>query len=473
MVAPTTPPSLRFRDVNETVVVVLGLLIITALAIVPQTLIIIHHRESDALVIDLAGRQRMLLERHMKEVLLASAGVEADYRQTRGTLKDGVEILIHGGSTVARLDRDARFAIPPAPTERIKEELSELQRRMTSLFADADAYLLQTPAAHRSEAARDALLADHAALLALANQVVVLLTRHSEQNVRTLIQWEVAVVLLVVAGAALATWRFLRAEQALKESQAMTEQALRQRDEVKTSLLSSVSHELRTPLTAIKTMVFSLRHDSEREPSTLRWEFLTAIDRELDYLNGLVGNLLDMSRLDAGTLRPRREWHVLEELVEAALRRVEPLLTGRPLNVRLAPDIPALFVDGVQLQQVLVNLLENAVKFSPADSPIWITAHLSDGTLELAVTNEGPGVPGHELEKIFDRFYRVRSEHSPATPGTGLGLAICKGIIEAHGGTMTARSTPGRETTILFHIPTATPPAVGMTAGPSVMEHVS
>ena len=131
--------------------------------------------------------------------------------------------------------------------------------------------------------------------------------------------------------------------------------------------------------------------------------------------------------------------------MEAAIRRVEPLLTGRPLNVRLAPDLPALFIDGVQLQQVLVNLLDNAVKFSPADSAIWITAHLSDGTLEVAVTNQGPGVPAHELEKIFDRFYRVRSEHAPATPGTGLGLAICKGIIEAHGGTMTARSTPAAD----------------------------
>ena len=151
-----------------------GLLIITALAIVPQTLIIIHHRESDALVIDLAGRQRMLLERHMKEVLLASAGMEADYRQTRGTLKDGVEDLSMEARPSRGLIATRGLRIPPAPTERIKEELSELQRRMTSLFADADAFLLQTPAAHHNEAARDALLADHAALLALANQVVVL-----------------------------------------------------------------------------------------------------------------------------------------------------------------------------------------------------------------------------------------------------------------------------------------------------------
>ena len=473
MAAAVSPPSLRSGDVNETVVIVLGLLIITALSIVPLSLTIIHHRESDALVIDLAGRQRMLLERHMKEVLLASAGVEADYRQTRATLEERVRTLIQGGSTVARLDRGARFAIPPAATDQIQNELNEQQRLMASLFSNADAFLLQAQTGDPIDAARDELLADHAALLAIANEVVVLLTRHSEQNVRTLIQWEVAVVLLVVAGAALATWRFLRAEQALKRSQAMTVQALHQRDEVKSSLLSSVSHELRTPLTAIKTMVFSLRHDSEALPSPLRVEFLTAIDRELDYLNGLVGNLLDMSRLEAGTLTPRREWHVLDELVEAAIRRVEPLLNGRPLNVQLAADLPSILLDGIQLQQVLVNLLDNAVKFSPPDSSIRLTAHLSDGSLEVAVTNHGPGVPAHELERIFDRFYRVRSEYASAKPGTGLGLAICKGIVEAHGGTMTARSTPGLETTILFRIPTVTPPALAMTAGPPVMENVS
>jgi two-component system sensor histidine kinase KdpD len=473
MAAAASPPSLRSRDVNETVAVVLGLLIITALSIVPLSLTIIHHRESDALVIDLAGRQRMLLERHMKEVLLASAGVDADYRQTRATLEERVQTLIHGGSTVARLDHGARFAIPPAPTDQIQNELHEQQRLMASLFSKADAFLLQARTGESSDAARDALLADHAALLAMANEVVVLLTSHAKENVRTLIQWEVAVVLLVVAGAGLATWLFLRAEQALKRSQAMTVQALRQRDDVKSSLLSSVSHELRTPLTAIKTMVFSLRHDSENLPPALRLEFLTGIDRELDYLNGLVGNLLDMSRLEAGTLTPRRDWHVLEELVEAAIRRVEPLLNGRPLNVQLGPDLPLIYADGLQLQQVLVNLLDNAVKFSPPDSSIRITAHLSDGALEVAVTDQGPGVPAHELERIFDRFYRVRSEHSSAVPGTGLGLAICKGIVEAHGGTMTARSTPGLDTTILFRIPTVAPPAVAIAAGPSVTEKVS
>jgi two-component system sensor histidine kinase KdpD len=235
---------------------------------------------------------------------------------------------------------------------------------------------------------------------------------------------------------------------------------LHQRDAVKSSLLSSVSHELRTPLTAIKTMVFSLQHDRESLSPSLRHEFLTGIDRELDYLNRLIGNLLDMSRLEAGTLAPRREWQILDELVEGAIRWVEPLLAGRPLHVHLAQDLPPISVDGIQLQQVLVNLLDNAIKFSPLGSPIRLTAALAGDSLEVRVSNTGEGVPPNELDRIFDRFYRVQSGRSSGSPGTGLGLAICKGIVEAHGGSIHAQSVPGGETTILFRIPvTASPPA--------------
>src|SRR5574341_335747 len=383
MDAPASSPSVRSHDVNWTVAGILGLLIITALAIVPLTLTVIHSRESDALVIDLAGRQRMLLERHMKEVLLASQGVDAQYQRTRDTLKDRVLTLIHGGTTVAHVDRGGTVAVPAAPTDEIRVKLLEQQTLMESLFTKADAFLLAARTGAQSDQVRDELLRDNAALLTIANDIVTLLTRLSEDNVQALIRWELAVVLLVVAGATLGTWRFLRAEQALKQSQAMTVQALHQRDAVKSSLLSSVSHELRTPLTAIKTMLFSLRHDGTSLPPGVRQEFLTGIDRELDYLNSLVGNLLDMSRLEAGTLTPHREWQILDELVEGAIRRVEPLLAGRPLHVQLAQDLPPIAVDGMQLQQVFVNLLDNAIKFSPPDSPIRLTAALAGDSLEV------------------------------------------------------------------------------------------
>jgi two-component system sensor histidine kinase KdpD len=402
----------------------------------------------------------MLLERHIKEVLLASQGVDAQYQRTRDTLKDRVLTLIHGGTTMAHVDRGGTIAVPAAPTDEIRVKLLEQQALMESLFTKADGFLLNARTADQSGTARDDLLRDNAALLTVANDVVTLLTRHSEDNVQALLRWELAVVLMVVAVATLGTWRFLRAEQALKQSQAMTVQALHQRDAVKSSLLSSVSHELRTPLTAIKTMVFSLQHDRESLSPSLRHEFLTGIDRELDYLNRLIGNLLDMSRLEAGTLAPRREWQILDELVEGAIRWVEPLLAGRPLHVHLAQDLPPISVDGIQLQQVLVNLLDNAIKFSPLGSPIRLTAALAGDSLEVRVSNTGEGVPPNELDRIFDRFYRVQSGRSSGSPGTGLGLAICKGIVEAHGGSIHAQSVPGGETTILFRIPvTASPPA--------------
>ena len=458
MAAAASPPAVKSHDVNWTVVGIIGLLIITALAIVPLTLTIIHSRESDALVIDLAGRQRMLLERHMKEVLLASQGVDAQYKVTRAALKERVQALIHGGTTVVQVGRSGTAVVPAAPTDEIRVKLLEQWTLMEALFTNADAFLQTAQTGTQNGVARDALLRDHAALLTIANDAVTLLTQHSEQNVQTLIGWEVVVVLMVVAVATLGTWRFLQAEQALKKSQAMTVQALHQRDAIKSSLLSSVSHELRTPLTTIKTMLFSLRRNGASLPPAVRHEFLTGIERELDYLNGLVGNLLDMSRLEAGTLTPHLEWQIVDELVEGAIRRVEPLLAGRPLHVLVAPDLPPVSVDGVQIQQVLVNLLDNAIKFSPPESPIRLTAALAENFLEVRISNTGEGVPPGELDRIFERFYRVQSGGSSGSPGTGLGLAICKGIVEAHGGSIFAESVPGHETTILFQIPLAASP---------------
>ena len=226
-------------------------------------------------------------------------------------------------------------------------------------------------------------------------------------------------------------------------------QALQQSDAVKSSLLSSVSHELRTPLTAIKAMLFNLQEGSPA-PAPVQKECLRDIDEELDYLNRLVGNLLDMSRLEAGVLTPHREWNMVEELVEAAVRRLGRRLECRPLQIDLPATLPPVYVDGVAIQQVLVNLLDNAVKFSPAPTMIVLKATMTDDAVEVTVRNEGPGISSHELERIFDRFYRVTARTSP---GTGLGLAICKGIIEAHGGRIVARSTPGKTTSVSFHLP--------------------
>ena len=428
---------------------VLGLLIITALASIPLTLTVLHHREADALVIDIAGRQRMLLERYMKELLLAGQGVAASHQDTRALLEQRLRVLIDGGRISTQFEPGSLVSLPAAPTAEIRSKLIEQESLLAKFTDRAEAFLATQQIATR-ESIRNELLENNIALLTTANEAVAFLARHSESRIQQLIRWEVAVVALVVVLAILGIWHFLKGEQALKVSQARTLDALRQRDAVKTSLLSSVSHELRTPLTSIKSMLFSLRH--EKPLSLASADGLASIEEQVDYLNRLVGNLLDMSRLDAGSLQPHREWNVLEDLVEGAIRRLDIFIKDRPIEIELAPNLPPISLDAVQIQQVLINLLENAVKFSPSGSPIRLAASVRDRELEISVTNIGPEIPPDEIEKIFERFYRLESRQSPRPPGTGLGLAICRGIIEAHGGRISARSIGG-ETIFSFRLP--------------------
>ena len=428
---------------------ILGLLIITALASIPLTLTVLHHREADALVIDIAGRQRMLLERYMKELLLAGEGVASSHRDTRALLEQRLRVLIDGGSITMQFEQGGIVSLPAAPTTEIRSKLIGQERLLAKFTDRAEAFLAAQPDATR-QSIRDELLEDNIDLLTTANEAVALLAQHSRSRIQQLIRWEVAVVVLVVALAMLGIWRFLKSEQELKVSQARTFDALRQRDAIKTSLLSSVSHELRTPLTSIKSMLFSLRHDETL--TRMSADGLAHIEEQVDYLNRLVGNLLDMSRLDAGTLQPHREWNVLEDLIEGAIRRLDVFVKDRPVEIELASNLPPISVDAVQLQQVLINLLENAVKFSPPGSPIRLAASVRDQGLEVSVTNIGPEIPREEIDKIFERFYRLESRQAPRPPGTGLGLAICKGIIEAHGGRISARSIGG-ETIFSFRLP--------------------
>ncbi len=445
--------SARSHGANWTLAGIIGLLVVTAVSIVPLTLTVLHLRQSDAVVIDVAGRQRMLLERHMKELLLAADGVDTPLRRTRDLLRERLTVLVRGGTTLARLDQEERLTLPAAPTDEIRTILEQQQRLLQALVVKADRFLAASNRETQAHALRDDLLKEHGELLRIANEAVTQLARHSEARVRTVIWWELAMVLLVVTVASVGAFRFVQAERALKRSQAAAMEALRQSDAVKSSLLSSVSHELRTPLTAIKAMLFNLCDGSDGPPAHVRQEFVDGIHEELDYLNQLVGNLLDMSRLDAGTLKPNREWHLLDELVEGAIRRVGPRLEHRPLHVGLAPDLPPIFVDGVAIQQVLINLLDNAVKFSRDESPVRIGAVRSDQDVEVTVSNEGVGIPPEELGRVFDRFYRATDDCGRATPGIGLGLAICKGIVEAHGGRITAHSVPGRVTTLTVRLP--------------------
>jgi two-component system sensor histidine kinase KdpD len=241
-------------------------------------------------------------------------------------------------------------------------------------------------------------------------------------------------------------------EERLRQSEMKRTEAFRQSDELKSALLSSVSHELRTPLTAMKASVSGIMGNVPSHLTTVQEEFLKGVDKEINYMSRLVDNLLDMSQIEAGTLIPHQEWHPLEDLVEGALRRTEQALDTRNIEIQIPENVPLVFVDAIEIQQVLINLLDNAVKYSLPASPIRILVRVETQQIEVKVSNIAEPIQSEELERLFERFYRRRSPREQPIRGTGLGLAICKGIVEAHGGRIWAESI-GRDVTITFTIP--------------------
>lgn len=216
---------------------------------------------------------------------------------------------------------------------------------------------------------------------------------------------------------------------------------LEESDRLKTSLLSSVSHELRTPLSTIKAAVTGLRSETVDWDSTARKDLLEAVEEETDHLNQLVENLLNMSRIEAGVLKPKREWNSLEEIVASVVKRFQQPVQhlSHTIEVDLAENLPLIPVDYLQMEQVFTNLISNSMKYSPSGSPICILAWVQNHHfLQVQVINQGPPVPTEHLERIFDKFYRITA--ADRVTGSGLGLSICKGIIEAHEGRIWAEN---------------------------------
>jgi two-component system, OmpR family, sensor histidine kinase KdpD len=227
-------------------------------------------------------------------------------------------------------------------------------------------------------------------------------------------------------------------------------------EQLRNSLLSSVSHDLRTPLAAMAGAASSLLGGTPRDPAERR-ELLQTIVDEARRLARLVDNLLDMTRLEAGVVVPNRQWHVLEEIVGSAVHRAARDLGERPLQTDLPADLPLVSVDGLLVEQVLVNLLENAARYTPAGSPIEITARATGGSVEICVADRGPGLPPGAEEHVFEKFYRGAARPD-GRRGVGLGLAICRGVAEAHGGRIVARNRPGGGAEFVLTLPTGGPP---------------
>ncbi len=221
---------------------------------------------------------------------------------------------------------------------------------------------------------------------------------------------------------------------------------LEESDRMKSSLLNSVSHELRSPLAAIKASVSSLRSGAVDWDLSARQELLATIEEETDALNLLVGNLLDMSRIEAGALKPLQRWNSLSEIALGVALKMRKNLQDHRLELDLPADLPLVPTDFIMIQQVFTNLLSNSAKYAPYGTQIRVSARNEGDGLHVQVINQGPSVPERDLERIFDKFYRITA--AERVTGTGLGLSICKGIIEAHGGKIWAENQPG---SFVFH----------------------
>jgi two-component system, OmpR family, sensor histidine kinase KdpD len=221
------------------------------------------------------------------------------------------------------------------------------------------------------------------------------------------------------------------------EAESQAAEIARQSDALKSSLLQSVSHDLRTPLATIRAAAGTLRPGSGLSPDE-QAESAEAIDREVEYLNRLVTNLLDLSRIEAGALRSERDVFELDDLVGRTVDRLRSRLSDRQLEVRL--DAPAVSVDPIFLDEAVTNMLENAAKYTPPGTRIRLSAAESgDGSVKLTVEDAGPGVPEDALPRLFDKFYRVPGRPAGSRSGTGIGLAVVRGLAEAMGGRATAR----------------------------------
>jgi two-component system sensor histidine kinase KdpD len=231
---------------------------------------------------------------------------------------------------------------------------------------------------------------------------------------------------------------------------ALAAQTLRESEKLHTALLNSISHDLRTPLVAITGSLSSLATNNEAYTAAEQKELIRLAWDKSRLLNIFVGELLDMSRIEAGSLQLKLRPCSVRELVAIAVGRVREQLGSRAIERRISADAGEVEVDEALMVKVITNLLDNAIKFSPAESPILIAAERSQQLVRITVADRGTGIPPHELPHVFDKFYQAT--RAEKIPGTGLGLAICKGIVEAHRGRIRLESEEGKGTRVIVEL---------------------
>ncbi len=245
--------------------------------------------------------------------------------------------------------------------------------------------------------------------------------------------------------AAIAVERVNLAEQAGKAALLLAS------DQLSTALFNSISHELRTPLASIIGAISGLLDTKGVYSGEDKKELLETVKEGAARMDRVVANLLDTARLESGMMQLKKDWCDIEDITGIALRRVTESIKDRSLSVNIPENLPLVKADCVLLEQVLVNLLDNACKYSAKGSEIVITANQDEAVVQVSVADQGSGIPSEDLTRVFDKFYRV--EQLKSVSGTGLGLSICKGIIESHGGYIHAENRPGGGTVMTFAIP--------------------
>ncbi len=243
-------------------------------------------------------------------------------------------------------------------------------------------------------------------------------------------------------------------EREMLSEAAQQSAVLQESERLHTTLLNSISHELRTPISTIVGAASSLLNPNVSAESGRA--LLGDIQAAADRLNRLVENLLDMTRLESGRLKLKLEWCDVGDVINVALSSTQKQLADHPVTLRLSPDLPLLQMDYVLMEQALVNLLDNAANHTPPSTPVEISTALEDSTVSITVADRGAGLPPEDLERVFDKFYRVSGSKSG---GTGLGLSISRGLVTAHGGTLEAANRPGGGAQFTVRLPvTAAPP---------------
>jgi two-component system sensor histidine kinase KdpD len=241
-------------------------------------------------------------------------------------------------------------------------------------------------------------------------------------------------------------------------------------ERLRNSLLSAISHDLRTPLAVLVSLADSLTL-THPPLSSQQSEIATALRQEALRMNAQVNNLLDMARLQAGAVKLNRQWQPLEEVVGSTLQGLRPLTSGHKLQVRLPEQLPLLEFDAVLIERVLSNLVENALKYTPAGSAITLGAQQVGDQVQIWVEDDGPGLPAGREDGLFEKFERGQKES--ATPGVGLGLAICRAIVEAHGGRIHAENRAGGGARFVFTLPCGRPPQIDILESPLREEPIS